>query len=52
MIDLAYFAGWGLLAYLLLRIVGALLPQKIRDRLGTWAVVAASTITIAKLLGY
>ncbi|MEV6569946.1 hypothetical protein [Streptomyces sp. NPDC051577] len=50
--DVAYFAGWGLLGYLLLRIVGTFLPPRLRDRLAVWAIVAASTITIAKLLGF
>ncbi|MFF4246240.1 hypothetical protein ACFYY2_17480 [Streptomyces sp. NPDC001822] len=47
MIDYAF--GWGLIAYILVRVPAALLRS---DRLAIWAIYAASATTIAKLLGY
>nr|WSX48876.1 hypothetical protein OG409_07900 [Streptomyces sp. NBC_00974] len=52
MIDLAYAAGWGLLAWLLIRTLGAITPQRTRARIAVWAIYAASLTTITKLLGY
>lgn len=46
---LAYAFGWGLIAYILVRVPAALLRS---DRLAIWAIYAASATTIAKLLGY
>ncbi|WP_371612891.1 hypothetical protein [Streptomyces clavifer] len=46
---LAYALGWGLIAYIVVRVPAALLHS---DRLATWAIYAASATTIAKLLGY
>jgi len=46
---IAYAFGWGLIAYILLRLPAALLRS---DRLATWAIYAASATTITKLLGY
>ncbi|MFB6809428.1 hypothetical protein [Streptomyces sp. NPDC056387] len=48
--DLAYAAGWGLLAFLILRVLAALAPVRARDRIAVWAIYAASLTTIAKLL--
>ncbi|MFE3475701.1 hypothetical protein ACFXOI_29465 [Streptomyces bacillaris] len=45
---IAYALGWGLIAYLVVRIPAALLRS---DRLAIWAIYAASVTTIAKLLG-
>ncbi|WP_435285927.1 hypothetical protein [Streptomyces bacillaris] len=45
---IAYALGWGLIAYLVIRIPAALLRS---DRLAIWAIYAASATTIAKLLG-
>ncbi|UQA34803.1 hypothetical protein [Streptomyces sp. HNA39] len=45
---IAYALGWGLIAYLVVRIPAALLRS---DRLAIWAIYAASATTIAKLLG-
>ncbi|MGW0545530.1 hypothetical protein ACWD0D_35370 [Streptomyces griseoincarnatus] len=45
---IAYALGWGLIAYLIVRIPAALLRS---DRLAIWAIYAASATTIAKLLG-
>lgn len=47
-----YAAGWGLLAFLTLRALGALTPQPLRSRIAVWAIYAASLTTIAKLLGF
>ncbi|MEU9494561.1 hypothetical protein AB0D73_22710 [Streptomyces sp. NPDC048215] len=46
---LAYAFGWGLIAYILVRVPAALFRS---DRLATWAIYAASATTIAKLIGY
>ncbi|RAJ64714.1 hypothetical protein K388_01909 [Streptomyces sp. KhCrAH-43] len=46
---IAYAFGWGLVAYVLLRLPAALFRS---DRLATWAIYAASATTITKLLGY
>lgn len=45
---IAYALGWGLIAYLAVRVPAALLRS---DRLAIWAIYAASATTIAKLLG-
>ncbi|MEU0001513.1 hypothetical protein ACFCXC_14890 [Streptomyces microflavus] len=45
---IAYALGWGLIAYLVVRVPAALLRS---DRLAIWAIYAASATTIAKLLG-
>ncbi|QYA94024.1 hypothetical protein KZO11_10035 [Streptomyces anulatus] len=45
---IAYAIGWGLIAYIVIRVPAALLRS---DRLATWAIYAASATTIAKLLG-
>lgn len=45
---IAYALGWGLIAYLVIRVPAALLRS---DRLAIWAIYAASATTIAKLLG-
>ncbi|MET9702298.1 hypothetical protein [Streptomyces griseus] len=45
---IAYAVGWGLIAYIVLRVPAALLRS---DRLAIWAIYAASATTIAKLLG-
>ncbi|WP_179894519.1 hypothetical protein [Streptomyces sp. f150] len=45
---IAYALGWGLIAYIVLRVPAALLRS---DRLAIWAIYAASATTIAKLLG-
>ncbi|XQE79533.1 hypothetical protein ACN24L_12450 [Streptomyces microflavus] len=45
---IAYALGWGLIAYLIVRVPAALLRS---DRLAIWAIYAASATTIAKLLG-
>jgi hypothetical protein len=49
---LFYAAGWGLLAFLVIRVLGALTPQRARERLAIWAIYAASFTTITKLLGF
>ncbi|WP_198533736.1 hypothetical protein [Streptomyces odonnellii] len=49
---LAYALGWGLTAYLVIRALALLTPPVIRARLATWAIYAASAVTIAKLLGF
>ena len=45
---IAYAIGWGLIAYIVIRVPAALLRS---DRLAIWAIYAASATTIAKLLG-
>ncbi|MEU2797446.1 hypothetical protein [Streptomyces sp. NPDC007117] len=45
---IAYAVGWGLIAYIVLRVPAAFLRS---DRLAIWAIYAASATTIAKLLG-
>ncbi|MFD4934480.1 hypothetical protein ACWCYZ_16740 [Streptomyces virginiae] len=50
--DVAYYAGWGLLVYLLLRALGLLAPARLRERVAVWAIYAASLTTITKLLGF
>ncbi|GAA3374697.1 hypothetical protein GCM10017750_09160 [Streptomyces racemochromogenes] len=50
--DPVYAAGWGLLAWLLLRTLGTITPQRTRERLAVWAIYAASLTTITKLLGF
>ncbi|MFJ8400367.1 hypothetical protein ACIQ9K_07780 [Streptomyces microflavus] len=45
---IAYALGWGLIAYLVVRVPAALLRS---DRLAIWAIYTASATTIATLLG-
>ncbi|MFI0932929.1 hypothetical protein ACH4RG_14420 [Streptomyces sp. NPDC021019] len=45
---IAYALGWGLIAYIVIRVPAALLRS---DRLAIWAIYAASATTIAKFLG-